>query len=165
MPLANLSSVILDTLCGRDEEGRLFGLAILYAKGWHITIALVLQRGHRPGYVSICSGLSGTGKSTLSADPGHKPIGDDEHCWSERGIFNMEDGCYAKCISFCHESEPEIFDAIRFGSVLENAQFVEISRQVDYADKSIPENRRCAYPIDYIPTQRYHERREIQRAL
>ncbi|SFT53042.1 phosphoenolpyruvate carboxykinase (ATP) [Algoriphagus locisalis] len=103
------------------------------------------------GDTAIFFGLSGTGKTTLSADPNRKLIGDDEHGWTEEGVFNFEGGCYAKVIDLSREKEPEIWDAIRFGSIVENTRFKANSREVDFANKSVTENTRTAYPIDFIP--------------
>jgi phosphoenolpyruvate carboxykinase (ATP) len=102
------------------------------------------------GRTSLMFGLSGTGKTTLSADPNRLLIGDDEHGWSDNGIFNIEGGCYAKALNLAPETEPEIFQALRFGAVLENVVYDQQTHHVDYRNPRITENTRGAYPIDFI---------------
>lgn len=117
------------------------------------------------GSVALFFGLSGTGKTTLSADPARMLIGDDEHGWSNSGVFNIEGGCYAKAIRLNQEQEPEIFNAIKFGSVVENVEFFPGTRKVDFYDGTLTENTRAAYPVEYIPNAQLNGRGGIPKTV
>ena len=104
----------------------------------------------KDGDTAVFFGLSGTGKTTLSSDPNRRLIGDDEHGWDNDSVFNFEGGCYAKCIDLSREKEPQIYDAIKFGALLENINFKEDTSEVDYTNGDKTENTRVSYPIYHI---------------
>ena len=150
----DMEMVILGTEYAGEMKKGIFTVMFYLMPVKHkvLTLHSSCNEGIEKGDISLFFGLSGTGKTTLSADPHRKLIGDDEHCWSDNGVFNIEGGCYAKCLDLSAEKEPEIFNSIRFGSILENVICDPVTREVDYSDSSITENTRCAYPIEYIPS-------------
>jgi phosphoenolpyruvate carboxykinase (ATP) len=142
--------VILGTEYAGEMKKGVFTIAnYLAPKHGILSMHCSATADRQTGRSSLLFGLSGTGKTTLSADPKRHLIGDDEHCWSDDGVFNIEGGCYAKAINLTPENEPDIFQALRFGAVLENV-VLEEDRTVDFSDTSITENTRGAYPIEFI---------------
>jgi phosphoenolpyruvate carboxykinase (ATP) len=143
--------IILGTqYAGEMKKGIFTVMHYLMPKRGVLSMHCSATEDRNNGESSILFGLSGTGKTTLSADPKRFLIGDDEHCWSDDGIFNIEGGCYAKMIDLSAEQEPDIYNALRFGAVLENVVLNPNTRKVDFADTSITKNTRGSYPIEYI---------------
>ncbi|KAF5345312.1 hypothetical protein D9758_008514 [Tetrapyrgos nigripes] len=146
-----MEMVILGTEYAGEMKKGVFSHYLQPVKFGQLSLHSSANVGMQNNDVTLFFGLSGTGKTTLSADPNRLLIGDDEHVWSDTGVFNIEGGCYAKCINLSAEKEPEIYNAIRFGSILENVVYNPVTRAPDYDDISITENTRCAYPIEFIP--------------
>lgn len=149
--LARREMVILGTEYAGEMKKGVFTLMNYYMpKQGVLSMHCSSTADKTTGRSSLLFGLSGTGKTTLSADPHRLLIGDDEHGWSDNGIFNIEGGCYAKAIDLTPQAEPEIFQALRYGAVLENVVFDTKTHHVDFHDTSITENTRGAYPIEFI---------------
>lgn len=152
LSLESRELVILGTeYAGEMKKGVLTMMNYFMPKRGVLSMHCSATADKENGASSILFGLSGTGKTTLSADPNRLLIGDDEHCWTDEGVFNIEGGCYAKAINLSAETEPDIFQALRFGSILENVVYDKSTHEVDYTDTSITENTRGCYPIEFIP--------------
>lgn len=155
LDLAAREVVILGTEYAGEMKKAVFTLMnYLMPKQGVLSMHCSATTDHEDTNSSVLFGLSGTGKTTLSADPHRQLIGDDEHCWSDDGIFNIEGGCYAKAVYLTREAEPQIFDALRFGAVLENVVYDQADHHVDFANTSVTENTRGSYPIEYIDNSR-----------
>ena len=153
LSLEDRQLVILGTeYAGEMKKGVFTAANYLAPKRGLLSMHCSATANKQTGSSSLLFGLSGTGKTTLSADPDRTLIGDDEHGWSEHGVFNFEGGCYAKVIRLSHESEPEIYETTRhFGTVLENVAIDNRTRRIDLNDSSLTENTRAAYPIPHLP--------------
>ena len=149
--LTSREQIIINTWYGGEMKKGMFSMMNYYLPLKGIASMHCSANTDKQGQnTTLFFGLSGTGKTTLSADPQRMLIGDDEHGWAENSVFNFEGGCYAKAIRISAVTEPEIFNAIRFGSICENVVIDNVTRLPDYFDGSITENTRVAYPIDFI---------------
>ena len=149
--LENQEVVILGTEYAGEMKKAVFTLMnYLMPKRGILSMHCSATADRETGRASVMFGLSGTGKTTLSADARRLLIGDDEHGWSDSGVFNIEGGCYAKAVFLTREAEPQIFDALRFGAVLENVVYDKADHHVDFDNTSVTENTRGSYPIEYI---------------
>jgi phosphoenolpyruvate carboxykinase (ATP) len=152
LSFARREFVILGTdYAGEMKKGVFTIMNYLMPKQGILSMHCSATQARDGGDSSVLFGLSGTGKTTLSADPKRLLIGDDEHCWTDNGIFNIEGGCYAKVIKLSKEQEPDIWNALSFGAVLENVVYESTSHLVDYDNTSITENTRGSYILDTIP--------------
>ncbi len=150
LSLEEKTFVILGTeYAGEMKKGVFTIMNYLMPKNGVLSMHCSATEG-QDGDASILFGLSGTGKTTLSADPKRKLIGDDEHCWSDDGVFNIEGGCYAKAINLSAEAEPDIYNSLTYGAILENVIFDPMTREVDFTNTSITKNTRGSYPIEKI---------------
>ena len=143
---------ILGTSYAGEMKKGIFGIMHYYMpKRGALSMHASANEG-RDGDVTLLFGLSGTGKTTLSTDPHRALIGDDEHVWTDRGVFNVEGGCYAKCVNLSRDKEPEIYDAIKFGAIVENVRYKPNEpRSINFDDTTLTENTRVCYPLESIP--------------
>jgi len=139
---------------GEMKKGIFTVMNYLMPKKGHLSMHCSATCDAEGENTSVLFGLSGTGKTTLSADPARQLVGDDEHVWTDTGVFNIEGGCYAKALDLSEEKEPAIFHALRFGAVLENVRYDPNDHHVDFADHSITQNTRGAYPVEAIDNAR-----------